>query len=100
MSTPIAPMATSSLDAEPKSAASPASLESPARAAIAVERLRKEYDLRPVLRGVTFALAAGQTLALLGPNGAGKTTLLRILATLTRPSGGTAFVHGRDIVRD
>jgi heme ABC exporter ATP-binding subunit CcmA len=68
--------------------------------AIAVERLRKEYDLRPVLRDVTFSLAAGRTLALLGPNGAGKTTFLRILATLTRPSGGAARMNGRDIVRD
>ncbi len=94
MSTPVAPLVTSSLDAEPKSAASPA------RPAITAERLRKEYDLRPVVRGVTFSLAAGGTLALLGPNGAGKTTLLRILATLIKPSGGAAHVHGLDIVRD
>jgi heme exporter protein A len=68
--------------------------------AVAVERLRKEYELRPVLRGVTFSLAAGRTLALLGPNGAGKTTLLRILATLTKPTGGTVHVGGLDTGRE
>lgn len=68
--------------------------------AIVVQRLRKEYELRPVLRGVTFALAAGHTLALLGPNGAGKTTLLRILATLARPTSGAVRLAGLDIVRD
>jgi heme ABC exporter ATP-binding subunit CcmA len=93
-------MVTNGRDVKQKRVANPASPQSPALAAIAVERLRKEYDLRPVLRGVTFALAAGQTLVLLGPNGAGKTTLLRILATLTKPSGGAAYIHGRDIVRD
>jgi heme exporter protein A len=68
--------------------------------AIVVERLRKEYELRPVLRGVSFALGAGRTLALLGPNGAGKTTLLRILATLARPTSGTVRLVGQDAERD
>ena len=35
---------------------------------------------------------------MLGPNGAGKTTLMRMLATLSRPDGGTASVMGHDIV--
>jgi heme exporter protein A len=68
--------------------------------ALAVERLEKSYEMRPVLRGVSFTLPAGRTLALLGPNGAGKTTLLRILATLTKPSGGAACVAGLDVRRD
>jgi ABC-2 type transport system ATP-binding protein len=37
--------------------------------------------------------------ALLGPNGAGKTTAIRILATLTRPDGGSAAVAGYDVLR-
>ncbi|MBF6590254.1 MAG: heme ABC exporter ATP-binding protein CcmA [Ktedonobacterales bacterium] len=68
--------------------------------AVAVERLRKTFDLRPVLRDVSFTLPAGRCLAVLGPNGAGKTTLLRILATLTAASAGSAEVAGLDVRRD
>lgn len=39
----------------------------------------------------------GESLGLFGSNGAGKTTLLRVLATLLRPSGGTAHVLGVDL---
>ncbi|HEX6818347.1 MAG TPA: heme ABC exporter ATP-binding protein CcmA [Ktedonobacterales bacterium] len=65
-----------------------------------VDRLGKTYEWKPVLRGVSFTLQAGKTLALLGPNGAGKTTLLRILATLARPSRGAVSLAGLDVVRD
>ena len=39
-------------------------------------------------------------MALLGPNGAGKTTLLKIVATVLRPTRGTALVGGHDCVRE
>ncbi len=68
--------------------------------AIVVERLGKTYEWKPVLRGVSFTLDPGRMLALLGPNGAGKTTLLRILATLSRPTKGSARIDGLDVVRD
>ncbi len=68
--------------------------------AIVVERLTKVFDARPVLRGVSFSLGQGRTLALLGPNGAGKSTLLRILATLSRPTGGRVIVMGHDLARE
>lgn len=59
--------------------------------------LGKTYDLRPVLRNVSFTLPRGRTLALLGANGAGKTTLLRILTTLAKPSTGQVSVEGLDV---
>ena len=52
------------------------------------------------LGGVTFDALPGQIYGLLGPNGAGKTTLLRILATVLRPSGGSAMVNGFDVDQD
>lgn len=43
---------------------------------------------RPVLAGVSFAVAAGGALAVVGPNGAGKSTLLRAIAGLLKPMSG------------
>lgn len=68
--------------------------------AVVVERVRKAYGLRPVLRDVSFDVASGQCVAVLGPNGAGKTTLLRILATLTRPAQGKVTIAGYDALRE
>ncbi|WP_129843120.1 ATP-binding cassette domain-containing protein [Streptomyces sp. RFCAC02] len=52
------------------------------------------------VRGVDLTVARGSVTGLLGPNGAGKTTTLRMLATLLRPTGGTAEVAGHDLLRD
>ncbi|MGC5661884.1 ABC transporter ATP-binding protein [Micromonospora sp. WMMD723] len=65
--------------------------------AIQIRGLTRSYRELPVLRGVDLDVAPGSILALLGANGAGKTTLVRILATLLRPDGGTAHVHGFDV---
>src|SRR5262249_36756074 len=63
---------------------------------IAARRIRKSFGPTPVLEDVSLDLGPSQCLALLGSNGAGKTTLLRILATLSRPSGGELTVAGVD----
>jgi sodium transport system ATP-binding protein len=49
---------------------------------------------------VSFRAEPGSIYGLLGANGAGKTTTLRVLATLLRPTSGTALVAGHDIVRE
>lgn len=63
---------------------------------VAVETtdLTRSFGRRFAVRGLTFAVHAGECLALFGPNGAGKTTLLRILAGLLRPTSGTARIAG------
>jgi len=55
---------------------------------------------RLAVDNVSFDVRAGEVFGLLGPNGAGKTTTLRMLATLLKPSSGTAALNGFDIVRE
>lgn len=61
---------------------------------LVAEDLRKDYGLRPALRGLSFSLAAGRVLGFLGPNGAGKTTAIRILTTILEPTSGRFYVDG------
>jgi heme exporter protein A len=68
--------------------------------AIELSGLGRAYGDRAALRGVTLSVPAGTTLVVFGPNGAGKSTLLRILATLLRPTTGTARVFGAELPRD
>lgn len=60
---------------------------------------RKRGELR-VVDGVSFRCEPGRIYGLLGANGAGKTTTLRMLATLLKPSEGTASVAGFDVLAD
>ena len=65
-----------------------------------IKGLKKNYNLKPVLRGIDIELDQARCMALLGPNGAGKTTLLRILACLTKPDSGSVRIGGIDIWQD
>ena len=60
--------------------------------------LQKSYKQLHVLKGVDFEVEKGSIFALLGSNGAGKTTIVKILTTLLKPDGGTAFVNGFEVV--
>ena len=67
------------------------------RSAVETHGLTKVYGEKRALDGIDLTIRRGQVFGLLGPNGAGKTTIIRILATLTRPDGGTAQVLGHDV---
>ncbi|MCA9646439.1 MAG: ABC transporter ATP-binding protein [Polyangiaceae bacterium] len=60
--------------------------------------LMGEVEVR-ALRGVDFALHAGELVVLLGQSGSGKSTLLNILGGLDEPSEGQVFYQGRDLSR-
>ena len=53
--------------------------------------------LVPILRGVDFRIARGETVGIVGESGSGKTTLGRILIRLLAPSAGRLFFDGREI---
>jgi phospholipid/cholesterol/gamma-HCH transport system ATP-binding protein len=61
--------------------------------------LNKSFDANHVLRGVSFALAKGETLVVMGGSGSGKTVLLRLVAGLIAPDAGRLRVFGRSIER-
>ena len=68
--------------------------------AIEAHGLVKVYGENRALDGIDLRVRRGQVFGFLGPNGAGKTTTIRILATLTRPDGGTARVLGHDVMTE
>ena len=73
--------------------------QSAANAWLSLEQLSYRYRRGgDVLSGLNLQLAPG-IVGLLGPNGAGKSTLMRLLATLTRPTGGRICWQGVDTAR-
>src|SRR5947208_3144133 len=62
------------------------------------EELRFAYEpSRPILKGISFEVPAGKTVAIVGPSGAGKSTISRLLFRLYDISGGKILIDGQDI---
>ncbi len=62
-----------------------------------IEKLRKSYRNRLVIRDVTLSLDRGEVVALLGPNGSGKTTTFYSIAGLVFPEGGAVSIDGQNV---
>jgi ATP-binding cassette, subfamily F, member 3 len=60
---------------------------------LSLQDVVRQFDVAPVLRGVSFEIRPGERVGLVGPNGAGKTTLMRILAGLDHPDRGEVTQH-------
>lgn len=56
---------------------------------------RRRMEKLEVLKGVSFELSAGETVAVVGRNGAGKSTLLSLIARVYKPTSGDIEVRGR-----
>ncbi|MBR0938577.1 ABC transporter ATP-binding protein/permease [Bradyrhizobium jicamae] len=62
------------------------------------EDVRFAYEAdRPILKGLSFEVPAGKTVAIVGPSGAGKSTISRLLFRLYDVSGGRILIDGQDI---
>ena len=75
---------------------SPSASGSPA---IAVRDLRKSYGTVEAVRGITFSVAAGETVALLGGNGAGKTTTISMLLGVLTATAGSIEMLGLSLAK-
>jgi len=69
-------------------------MESAADPMVRVVDVRKRFGSHEVLRGITFDVAAGETVVILGPSGSGKSTLLRLIAHLDPLDGGRIYIDG------
>ena len=66
--------------------------------AVKTEHLTKHYGELHAVEDLNLTIEEGEIFGLLGPNGAGKTTTLSMLATLLKPTDGTATVNGYDVM--
>jgi len=67
--------------------------------AVETQNLVKQYGKTFALKGLDFTVNPEEIMVLLGPNGSGKTTLLMTLATVLKPTSGTAKVMGIDVFK-
>ncbi|MHC1739503.1 MAG: ABC transporter ATP-binding protein [Anaerolineaceae bacterium] len=62
-----------------------------------VHEIKKNYEGKPLLNGVSFVVNSGEVLCLLGRSGSGKSTLLRIIAGIEDTDSGSVFWDGEDL---
>ena len=68
-----------------------------------MDQVSKQFDSAEgappltVLRGITFEIARGESVAVVGPSGCGKSTLLNLIGTLDRPDTGKIWLDGQDL---
>ncbi|MDD4990025.1 MAG: ABC transporter ATP-binding protein [Candidatus Pacebacteria bacterium] len=62
-----------------------------------IQNLKAGYGGMEILRGIDFAITAGEIVAVIGPNGAGKSTLLKSIFSLADIYSGKIFFKDKDI---
>ncbi len=89
------------LEARPSIISPPSSRRLPAGPlSVAFDAVEFAYPARPdeaVLRGLSFAVEAGETVAIVGPSGAGKSTLFQLLLRFYDPAAGQVSLGGIDL---
>ena len=66
---------------------------------IEIKNFVKRYDHFVAVNDLTLTIDKGDVFGFIGPNGAGKTTTIRFLATLLKPTSGSAKINGFDVLR-
>jgi len=68
--------------------------------AIEIKNLTKKYKDVIAVNDLNLSINSGELFSLLGVNGAGKTTTIKMLACLTKPTDGDAYILGKSIIND
>ena len=86
------------LDKHPRIVDKPDALDfEPKRGELSFEHVSFSYDDRPILRNVSFKVAAGKKVAVVGDSGAGKSTLIKLLFRFYDVEQGRILIDGQDI---
>ena len=86
------------LDTEPEIKDKPDSVEMPSiRGDVEFRNVGFAYEDTPIIKDISFAVKAGETIALVGPTGAGKTTIINLLARQYDVQSGSILIDGRDV---
>lgn len=63
-------------------------------------KIIKYFDGKTVLNDISFSVGRGEICGYIGPNGAGKTTTIKILTGIIKPSSGTAYINGINVIEN
>ena len=67
---------------------------------VELQNIRKVYDAKVAVEGLTLAIEPGTMFGLLGPNGSGKTSSIRMMIGMTVPDSGTVKLFGQPFTRE
>jgi ABC-2 type transport system ATP-binding protein len=67
---------------------------------VQVKNLKKRYDDKQAVNGISFEVKKGEIFGILGPNGAGKTTTLEMMETLRTIDSGSVTIDGVDVAKN
>ena len=68
-----------------------------AASAVVLQQVSKSFGEKPILRGVSFQVRAGEALCILGRSGTGKSVTLKLIISLLKPEQGQIWIEGEDI---
>ena len=64
-----------------------------------IERLKKKYDGKSVVKDISFEIPKGKIISLIGPNGAGKSTVMGMISRLIAKDGGNIKFEDKDLAK-